>query len=110
MTTARPDLYCSPSVVGASRRRSAANCAAVEIGGAYASKGAGWEQQVAKLSQRRESAGSLTSRRRQRCMMQPLPALFLCHHVNTVSIIAVMTSLNCGVDVLCFRAVEPDSS
>jgi len=30
--------------------------------------------------------------------------------VNTVYIIAVMTSLNCGVDVLCFRAVEPDST
>jgi hypothetical protein len=43
-------------------------------------------------------------------MMQLPPALFLCHHVNTVYIIAVMTSLNCGVDVLCFRAVEPDSS
>ena len=30
------------------------------------------------------------------------------HHVNTVYLIAVMSSLNCGVDVLCFRAVEPD--
>jgi len=30
--------------------------------------------------------------------------------VNTVYIIAVMTSLNCGVNVLCFRSVEPDSS
>jgi hypothetical protein len=28
--------------------------------------------------------------------------------VNTVYVIAVMTSLNCGVDVLCLRAVEPD--
>jgi len=28
--------------------------------------------------------------------------------VNTVYIIAVMTSLNCGGDVLCLRAVEPD--
>jgi hypothetical protein len=43
-------------------------------------------------------------------MMQHPPALFLCHHVNTVYIIAVMTSLNCGVDMLCFRSVEPDSS
>jgi hypothetical protein len=30
--------------------------------------------------------------------------------VNTVYVIAVMTSLNCGVDVLCLRAVEPDSA
>jgi hypothetical protein len=30
--------------------------------------------------------------------------------VNTVYVIAVMTSLNCGVDVLCRRAVEPDST
>jgi hypothetical protein len=28
--------------------------------------------------------------------------------VNTVYVMAVMTSLNCGVDVLCPRAVEPD--
>jgi hypothetical protein len=28
--------------------------------------------------------------------------------VNTVYVIAVMSSLNCGVDVLCLRAVEPD--
>jgi hypothetical protein len=28
--------------------------------------------------------------------------------VNTVYVIAVMTSLNCVVDVLCLRAVEPD--
>ena len=28
--------------------------------------------------------------------------------MNTVYLIAVMSSLNCGVDVLCFRAVEPD--
>jgi hypothetical protein len=27
--------------------------------------------------------------------------------MNTVYLIAVMSSLNCGVDVLCFRAVEP---
>jgi hypothetical protein len=30
--------------------------------------------------------------------------------VNTVYVIAVMTSLNCGVEVLCLRAVEPDST
>jgi hypothetical protein len=30
------------------------------------------------------------------------------HQVNTVYIIAVVSSLNCGVDVLCLRAVEPD--
>jgi hypothetical protein len=30
------------------------------------------------------------------------------HHVDTVYIIAVLTSLNCGVEVLCLRAVEPD--
>jgi hypothetical protein len=29
--------------------------------------------------------------------------------VNTVYVIAVMTSLNCGADVLCLRAIEPDS-
>ena len=28
--------------------------------------------------------------------------------MNTVYVIAVMTRLNCGVDVLCLRAVEPD--
>jgi hypothetical protein len=28
--------------------------------------------------------------------------------VNTVYVIAVMSSLNCGIDVLCLRAVEPD--
>ena len=28
--------------------------------------------------------------------------------MNTVYLIAVMSSLNCGVDVLCYRAVEPD--
>ena len=28
--------------------------------------------------------------------------------MNTVYVIAVMSSLNCGVDVLCLRAVEPD--
>jgi hypothetical protein len=30
------------------------------------------------------------------------------HEVSTVYVIAVMSSLNCGVDVLCLRAVEPD--
>jgi hypothetical protein len=30
--------------------------------------------------------------------------------MNTVYVIAVMTSLGCGLDVLCLRAVEPDSS
>jgi hypothetical protein len=30
--------------------------------------------------------------------------------VNTAYVIAVMTSLNCGVDVLCLRAVEPNST
>jgi hypothetical protein len=29
--------------------------------------------------------------------------------MNTVYVIAAMTSLGCGADVLCFRAVEPDS-
>jgi hypothetical protein len=43
-------------------------------------------------------------------MMQHPPALLLRHHVNTVYVIAVVTSLNCGADVLCFRAVEPDST
>jgi hypothetical protein len=28
--------------------------------------------------------------------------------MNSVYLIAVMSSLNCGVDVLCYRAVEPD--
>ena len=28
--------------------------------------------------------------------------------MNTVYVIAVVSSLNCGVDVLCLRAVEPD--
>jgi len=28
--------------------------------------------------------------------------------VNTIYLIAVVSSLNCGVEVLCFRAVEPD--
>jgi hypothetical protein len=31
------------------------------------------------------------------------------HQVNTVYVIVVITSLNCGVEVLCFRAVESDS-
>jgi hypothetical protein len=30
------------------------------------------------------------------------------HRVNTVDAIAVISSTNCGVDVLCLRAVEPD--
>jgi hypothetical protein len=30
--------------------------------------------------------------------------------VNTVYVIAVMTSLNCGGEVLCLRATEPDST
>ena len=30
--------------------------------------------------------------------------------MNTVYVIAVMTSLNCGGDVLCLRAVQPDST
>ena len=30
--------------------------------------------------------------------------------MNTAYVIAVVTSLNCGGDVLCFRAVEPDST
>ena len=30
--------------------------------------------------------------------------------MNTVYVIAVMTSLGCGADVLCYRAVEPDST
>jgi hypothetical protein len=38
------------------------------------------------------------------CLATALPG------VITVYVIAVMTSLNCGVDVLCLRAVEPDST
>ena len=34
----------------------------------------------------------------------------LCYDVNTLYVIAVMSSLNCGVDVLCPRAVEADST
>jgi hypothetical protein len=30
--------------------------------------------------------------------------------VNTLYVIAVMTSLNCGVDVLCLRAIELDAT
>ena len=30
------------------------------------------------------------------------------HHVNSVYVIAVISSVNCGVDVLCLRAVDPD--
>jgi len=43
-------------------------------------------------------------------MMQPHHALHPRHHVNTVYVIAVMTGLNCGVDVICHRAIEPDST
>jgi hypothetical protein len=43
-------------------------------------------------------------------MMQFSPTLPLRHHMNTVYVIAVMTSLNCGVDVICHRAIEPDST
>ena len=39
-----------------------------------------------------------------------LPIHYATQPVTTVYIIAVMTSLNCGVDVLCLRAVEPDSA
>jgi hypothetical protein len=31
-------------------------------------------------------------------------------HVNTLYVIAVMTSFGCGIDVLCFRAIEPDAT
>jgi hypothetical protein len=41
-------------------------------------------------------------------MMGWWAALLRRYHVTTVYVIAVMTSLNCGVDVLCLRAVEPD--
>jgi hypothetical protein len=30
--------------------------------------------------------------------------------MDALYVIAVMTSLNCGVEVLCLRAVEPDSN
>ena len=30
--------------------------------------------------------------------------------MNAAYVIAVMTSLNCGIDVLCLRAVESDST
>ena len=30
--------------------------------------------------------------------------------MNTAYVIAVMTSLGCGIEVLCLRAVEPDST
>jgi hypothetical protein len=49
-------------------------------------------------------------RRRQRCMIRYPPALLPRHHVNTVYVIAVITSFNCGVDVICHRAIEPDST
>src|SRR5215470_163283 len=32
------------------------------------------------------------------------------YHMNTVYVIAVMTSFNCGEDVICLRAVKPDST
>jgi hypothetical protein len=34
----------------------------------------------------------------------------IAHHMNTVYVIAVMTSLGCGAEVICLRAVEPDST
>lgn len=43
-------------------------------------------------------------------MIQYRSAQLLRYHVNTVYVIAVMTSLNCGVDVICHRAIEPDST
>jgi hypothetical protein len=43
-------------------------------------------------------------------MMQFPPTLLLHHHVSTVHVIAVMTGLNCGLDVICHRAIEPDST
>ena len=55
-----------------------------------------------------ESAGLLTSICRQRCIIRY--PLALRHHVNTVHVIVVMTSLNSGVDIICLRAVEPDST
>jgi hypothetical protein len=42
--------------------------------------------------------------------MQFPPTLCSCATVNTVYVIAVMTSLNCGADVICHRAIEPDST
>jgi hypothetical protein len=30
--------------------------------------------------------------------------------MNAVYVIALMTSLGCGADVLCYRAVDPDST
>jgi len=38
------------------------------------------------------------------------PCFATTRHMNTVYVIAVMTSLGCGADVLCYRAVEPDST
>ena len=49
-----------------------------------------------------EGAGLLTLLRPARTATASL--------VNGLYVIAVMTSLNCGVDVLCFRAVESDLS
>jgi hypothetical protein len=34
----------------------------------------------------------------------------IAQHMNTVYVIAVMTSLGCGAKVICLRAVEPDST
>jgi hypothetical protein len=39
-----------------------------------------------------------------------LPIDYATQPVTTVYVIALMTSRNCGVDVLCLRAVEPDSA
>jgi hypothetical protein len=57
--------------------------------------------------------------RRERCMVHYLHRRPARHThrgaatatpMNTVYVIAVMTSLNCRVDVICLRAVEPDST
>jgi hypothetical protein len=32
------------------------------------------------------------------------------HHMNAVYVIAVVTSLGCGANVLCLRAIEPDAT
>jgi hypothetical protein len=54
---------------------------------------------------------------RQSCIVRPLIAALgtllaasYGHAVNALYVIAVMTSLNCGLDVLCLRAVEPDAT
>jgi hypothetical protein len=31
-------------------------------------------------------------------------------HMNTLYVIAVITSMGCGVNVLCLRAIEPDAT